>query len=166
MRNRTRGAAVVAAALLGLGLAGCGAGLDAPTSEAVPVVPGVNVDADDGSVLVRNATVPYQPRGYRAGGQAPVEMRIVNPGTEPVRLVSASSEGATRVQVPSQATFPPGEVTPLRLQLGGLRTAVDATGRIPLVLRFDNGVELSMQVPVAPPERPEERTPMDLEQEH
>jgi len=166
MRNRTRGAAIIAAALLGIGLAGCGAGQDAPTSRVVPAVPGVNVDAEDGSVLVRNAVVPYRSQGYRAGGQVPVEMRIVNEGLEPVRLVSASSEQATSVQIVGEATFPPNEATPLTLRLGGLRTAVNATSRVPVVLRFDNGVELSMQVPVAPPERPEQRTPMDLEQEH
>ena len=166
MRNRTRGAAIIAAALLGIGLAGCGAGQDAPTSQVVPAVPGVNVNAEDGSVLVRNALVPYRSQGYRAGGQVPVEMRIVNQGLDPVRLVSASSEQATSVQIVGEATFPPNEATPLTLRLGGLRTAVNATSRVPVVLRFDNGVELSMQVPVAPPERPEQRTPMDLEQEH
>ncbi|MFS8498426.1 MAG: hypothetical protein FWJ70_09340 [Micromonosporaceae bacterium] len=166
MRKRSRGAAIVAAALLGLGLAGCGAGQDAPTSRVVPAVPGVNVDAEDGSVVVRNALVPYQPQGYRVGGQVPVEMRIVNQGLEPVRLVSASSEQAARAQIAGEAVIPPGVATPLTLRLGDLRAAVNATSRIPLVLRFDNGVELSMQVPVAPPERPEHRTPMDLEQEH
>jgi hypothetical protein len=167
MRVNARGTVVAAAAgMLALVLTGCGAGQDAATALNLPSVPGVNVDAADGSVLVRNAMITYQREGYPVGGEAPVRVWLVNQTDRPVSLVDASSQLAGVVTVDGGAEVAPGGVLELTLRAGDLRQPVAATGSLPLSLGFDNGVELTMRVPMAPPLRPEPRLPMDLGDGH
>jgi copper(I)-binding protein len=167
MRNSTRGAAAAVAGLVGLALAGCGAGQDALTSRTVPSVPGVNVDAEDGSVLVRNAVIVYRAGGYPVGGEAPVELHLINETPAPIRLVSASSDHAASVEFQGTVEIPPGQMLTATLVLTRLTEPVrGGDGSVPVDLRFDNDVELSLQVPAAPPLEPVPRTPMTFEEEH
>lgn len=107
--------AAVSGLVLGLALAGCGAGQDAATSSARTSIPGVN--ADDQGVAIRNARVPFAPQGYPAGADAPVELSVINNGPEPVQLVDQSSPVAGTVTVVSAvpvggSTGPGGEEPP------------------------------------------------------
>lgn len=176
MRSRVLVAA--ASGLLGLALAGCGTGQGAPTSNTLSSIPGVN--ADDAGVAVRNARVPFAEAGYPAGGDAPVELTVVNTGTEPVRLVELSSPaagsltlaGVEYVGAPpdgigtgSQLRLPPGGLANATLTATGLIESLDGTVPLPVVLVFDNGAQLALQLPTAPPDEPLPREPMILDEE-
>jgi hypothetical protein len=151
MRRSTRGAAVVAVAgLVALVLAGCGTGRDAPTSLDLPSVPGVNLSADDGSVLLRNANVVFSLDGYPAGGQAPVELWLVNTTQETIRLVEVTAGQATAVTF-DELTLAPASAVPTTLEATGLNRRVDFSEPLTLTLVFDNGAEISAVVPMAPP---------------
>lgn len=167
MRTSTRGAAVVAAVgLLALVLAGCGAGRDAQTSLDLPSVPGVNVAADDGSVLVRNGAVVFSEDGYAAGEQAPVELWLVNTTDETVRLVEVTVEEAESVTF-DEIELAPASVVSTTLQATGLDQEFDFRHTLSLTLRFDNGAEISTPVPMAPPMDDRlPREPMTFEDDH
>lgn len=83
------GAAVTGALLL----SGCAAGQIAETAVKSSSIGGVNIDAPDGSVSVRNLSVPYPGiEGYPAGGSAPVEVGLYNNTNEPIAIrVSAAA---------------------------------------------------------------------------
>jgi hypothetical protein len=95
-RHRRLAAIVVgttALAALGL-LAGCGTGQVAETADTVPSVPGANLDVEvnGGVISVRDATIDYSgPAGYRAGGDAPLSIRIINGTSAPVTLSGATA---------------------------------------------------------------------------
>lgn len=156
MGARRRGVAVVAAAgLLGLMLAGCGTGQDAPTSLDLPSVPGVNVAAEDDSILIRNAHVEFSEEPYPAGGGAPVRMWLFNQTAEPIRLVEVTSvdeETGTfaNVAIDEAIEVPPFGFMETTLQATSLRRTVTGVVSVPLTLAFDNDVELSIQVTMAP----------------
>lgn len=177
MRDRTRGAVLTLVGLLGLALAGCGAGQGALTSQIEPSVPGVSARTDDSSVLIRNAFLVDAGGGYPAGGEAPVSLNLVNQTGNPIRLVSASSPVARSIAVDSpagaagdRATIPANQVVSLTLQLTDLAEPVRGGGSVPLELRFDNGGTVSLEVPVAAPVsptgQPAPRESMTVEEEH
>lgn len=158
---------LVTGVLGALVLAGCGAGPDAATSLTRPSIPGVN--AEVGEVQVRNAVVGFAPGGYAQGDDAPATLAIGNAGQQPVRLTGLASEGAAAVTVVSAtqvgavspapagetAALPlavaPGRLLAVTLELTGLRQALNGTSAIPVVLTFDNGVELPLAVPMDTP---------------
>lgn len=172
-----------AGGLLGLALAGCGSGQDAPTAQTLPSIPGVN--ADNAGVAVRNARIPFDPAGYPAGADAQIELAIVNNSTEPVQLVDLNSPAASSVTVveavqvdPSgeptgppdggasaQLMLAPDQIFEVTLQVAGLAEELDGTVTLPLELSFDNGAAFALEVPTEPPARPLPREPMDLEEE-
>ncbi|MFV2020592.1 hypothetical protein [Micromonospora sp. LOL_023] len=83
------GAAVTGALLL----SGCAAGQIAETAVKSSSIGGVNIDAPDGSVSIRNLSVPYPGiEGYPAGGSVPVEVGLYNNTSEPIAIrVSAAA---------------------------------------------------------------------------
>lgn len=106
-----RGAAVAAlAAAMSAGLAGCGAGQISRTAETEPSIVGVNVDAPDQSVLIRDAAVAFPgPEGYPAGARAPITMVIFNETPTAVRLLQARSElGPVTIEPPGASPAAPG----------------------------------------------------------
>jgi copper(I)-binding protein len=188
-RKQTRRVLLATASgLLGLALAGCGAGLDAPTSQTLESVPGV--DADVAGIAVRNALVPFAAGGYAPGEDAPLQLWVVNNNQEPVRLVAASAESVGSVTVtravqvgapagpeaveptePAGTAGPelavaPGALVSATLQLTGLGQPLDGTALLPVTLTFDNGAAVSLEVSMAPPLDPQPREPMDLGEEH
>lgn len=167
MRAGTRCAAALAAALLALGLAGCGAGQDAFTAETVPSVPGVNVKSEDGSILVRNARVRYDADGYPADADAPVELWLANETPGPIRIASVASDRAASVTVDEPVEIPPASVVHARLTASGLTGPVQLGGNdLPLTLSFDNGAEMTLSVPVGTPQDAPPRTPMTFDEGH
>jgi copper(I)-binding protein len=113
-RPRPTRAALVVGALIGaVALAGCGAGQITQTSDQVAAVEGAN--AGTGQIAVRNATFEFDGPAegdavYPVGGNAPLEMAIVNTGAEMDRLVGASSPIASSVQVTGDMRIPGGQV--------------------------------------------------------
>ncbi|HET9516940.1 MAG TPA: hypothetical protein VFO77_04360 [Actinoplanes sp.] len=80
-----------AAAVAAVALAGCSAGQIAETAKKEPSTYGVNVDNADGSVLLRGLAVTYgSPKGYPAGGTAPLEFALFNQTTAPVSVLITS----------------------------------------------------------------------------
>lgn len=174
--------AVAASGLLGLALAGCGAGQDAASARTLESVPGV--DADAAGIAVRNAVVLFEAEGYPAGADAPLELSIVNRNEQPVRLVTASAEavrsvtvasvvrvGGTAAPEPAEPAEPelvvgPGELVNATLRLTGIGQPLNGTLAVPLTLTFDNGAEMTLNVPLATPLEAQPREPMELEEEH
>ncbi|MCE0761413.1 copper chaperone PCu(A)C [Pseudonocardia kujensis] len=177
-RSATRPGAwkVLAAGTAALGallLSGCGAGQLAQTSEQVAAVGGTGGVVGD--VAVRNAEIAWPtglaPTGavYRKGGQALVEMVIVNDGGAADRLVSASSAAGTQVVVTGEQTLAPqlplvsgeeGDVAAIpgakrvTVEIAGLRDDIVAGRTYPLTLVFEKAGPLTVDLPVANPTTP------------
>lgn len=126
--GRTRPARVstVVGAMIGaVVLAGCGAGQITQTSQQVAAINGANATA--GAIAVRNAQFEFDTAAhgaaiYLAGASAPLEMSIVNTGTQADRLVAASSPVASAVEITGDAAVPGGQV----LTIEGAPVAVPA----------------------------------------
>jgi len=101
------GVAFSAAALLALG--GCAAGQHAQTADVVPAVDGVAADA--GHIALRAVTVaPPDNKSYPAGGDATMQMVLVNDSTVDDRLTGVSAPVATEGRFfanMADATFAP-----------------------------------------------------------
>lgn len=162
-------AATATAGLLGLALTGCGAGRDALSAYNEPAIHGVNANATDDSVLVRNAYVEFSEQGYPRGGTAPVRLWLVNDTTDPVRLVEATTDQAAAVVVDPAATIPARgylettlDISGLQRQIGGDTANQDAVTPLPMTLLFDNGAEVTLQLSMATPLEPQPRAEVDM----
>jgi len=159
-------------ALAGAGLSGCGVPPPlnppgpAPTANPTPV--GVNVDAPDHSVAVRNLLLPEPPaNGYPAGGSAPVAVEVWNntpkpisltaatvAGTSPAILVSTGETPAATASTTFEVIIPPDANVTLSQQAGRfllircVPVTLAAGTAVPMTFTFNNGVTLSAQVPV------------------
>jgi copper(I)-binding protein len=105
--------AIGAAAIGAVVLAGCGAGQITQTDTQVAAVGGAN--ATVGDIAVRNAEFEYDSSAvgadiYPPGGSAPIQMSIVNFGSDTDRLLAASSPAATSVQISGPTDVPGGQV--------------------------------------------------------
>jgi copper(I)-binding protein len=167
--------------VLGLALAGCGAGQTAATSRDMSSAPGVAVTRD--GIAVRNAHVEYSMTGYEAGADAPIQLVLLNETMEPVRLLQVSAPGAAATVTVTEAVqvgpapadqqpaqpgeteleLAPGALYAVTMQAGGLQQPLTGTGKLPLELTFDRGVVLTLTAPVAPPLDPLPRQePIDV----
>jgi hypothetical protein len=91
MRTRRVAQFAGAVSVAALALTGCSAGQVAETALKNPSTYGVNVDNADASVVLRNGAVTYgTPKGYPAGGNAPLELSLFNRTTQPVTVRIAS----------------------------------------------------------------------------
>ncbi|HEY7049978.1 MAG TPA: hypothetical protein VH373_22375 [Jatrophihabitantaceae bacterium] len=101
------GVALTAGALLALG--GCAAGQHAQTAAEVPAVDGVTANA--GPIALRAVTVaPPDDKSYPAGGDATLQLVIVNDSKADDRLVGVSTPAATEGRFfanTADATFVP-----------------------------------------------------------
>jgi len=98
------GSALVAALLA---LSACGAGQLAQTAQQQSAIAGVNGEAGDGRVALRNALIPFDgSQGFQQGGNAPMAISIFNNGLNTVKLVdvSAADTAADVVLVGGAAT--------------------------------------------------------------
>jgi copper(I)-binding protein len=110
--RRNRAKLVIGALIAAVAVAGCGAGQITQTSRQVAAVEGANTTA--GQIAIRNAMIEFDEpvEGatiYPVGGNAPVEMVIVNSGGEVDRLVAASSPVAASVQISGVLRIPGGQ---------------------------------------------------------
>jgi copper(I)-binding protein len=109
----TRAVVGMVAALGALALVGCGAGQISQTANQQSGSEGAN--AGNTGVVVRNAVIEYSGtaadgNAYPVGGSAPLQMWIVNQGSDMDRLVSASSPAAASVQISGETEVPGGQV--------------------------------------------------------
>src|SRR4051812_10360643 len=93
-----------------LALGGCGIG-EAQTPPQIRLTPGAGGRV--GSVVVRDAKIAFRgqvPDGvvYRPGDDVPLQLTVVNDGTEPDTLVAVRSPIATAGTVVGDATMPGG----------------------------------------------------------
>jgi copper(I)-binding protein len=143
--RRNRAPLVVGALIAAVALAGCGAGQITQTSRQVAAVEGANASAND--IAVRNAMIEFDEPAHGAaihpaGGEAPLQMIIVNSGSEVDRLVAASSPVASSVQVSGVLRIPGGQTltiegapapvaAPLPAEAGPAATPEPAPGEAP-----------------------------------
>lgn len=157
---------LAAVAVAGVALAGCGAGMQAQTSQQVAAVAGAG--AEGGGIAVRNAEIAYpselspQAAIYPVGGVAPIEMIIVNQGAQTDRLLSASSPAGTVVITGEQTVAPDlslvaGQVEgvpggkAVTVEITGLREDILSGRTYPLVLNFEQAGRVEVGLPVASP---------------
>jgi copper(I)-binding protein len=96
LRSARRLGIGVVVAVAALTLAGCAAGQHAPTAEEVPVVDGVS--ADVGAIALRAVTVAPPDNGsYPSGGDAHLQLVMVNDGQSPDNLVGVQTAKANQV---------------------------------------------------------------------
>src|SRR5690348_9878452 len=123
-RHRTRlGAVLVGATLLtgaGAALSACSSGQITQTDKQVAAVPGANVKTADGQVSLLNGLIVYAPK-YEPNTTVPLDLRLVNDGTQDVRLTGAvTADGNGTVVLvgggssasPSAAPAPSGSAAP------------------------------------------------------
>ncbi len=120
----SRAALVAVAVASTVVLAGCAAGQVAQTAYQANSATGATVTVNgiavrDAQIAFPDASVGMQTAAvYRAGGTAPLEMHVINQGTQPDRLVSASSPVAGSVTVGGQTDLPAGTVMVVGSQSG------------------------------------------------
>lgn len=111
-RTRRTGVAAIGAVIGALALAGCGAGQITQTSSQVASVSGAQ--ANVGSIGIRDAQFEYAATEnasvYTRGGNAPLELTIVNSGGTDDRLVSASSPVARSVRISGNTVISGGRI--------------------------------------------------------
>jgi copper(I)-binding protein len=110
--RRNRAQLLVGAVIVAVAVAGCGAGQITQTSRQVAAVEGANTTA--GQISLRNAVIEFDEPAhgaaiYPVGGNAPLQMVIVNSGAEVDRLVAASSPVAESVQISGVLRIPGGQ---------------------------------------------------------
>jgi hypothetical protein len=123
MRRRV-GAATLAAglALAGLTMIGCSVGQRTATAQQISAVPGAN--ADSGPAALRNALLAFNAKGYPAGSDAPLVVRLFNNGGTPLTLTGVTTTSAKEVRLAGLGSAPPASPT----QSTGEAPSSSATG--------------------------------------
>lgn len=109
--RRPRSVLLIGAVVGSVVLGGCAAGQVAQT--AGQSNNGGGADVTTTGILVRAAQITFGPEVegaavYAAGGNAPVQMRLINQGGQDDRLVSAASPVAASVQISGPTDLPAG----------------------------------------------------------
>ncbi|GIF81408.1 hypothetical protein Cba03nite_27570 [Catellatospora bangladeshensis] len=119
-----------------LALSGCGAGMISQTADQVAAVPGFSATVpvpDGGNIALRDAMVGYPGiKGYPAGADAPLQLRIFNDTDEPVTLESISSNDAASVKLGTvadlKASPTPAAASPTASPTGAASASPKASG--------------------------------------
>lgn len=154
MTRWTRRLLLGAMALLVPALAGCEAGLNAPTLTFHPAAVGATTVVN--GITIDNAFVLGSSPGSAlpAGGEAGIFLSLYAPNGD--RLVSAASGAASSVRLTGgPVTLAPGTLVDLsgpapQLVLNGLTSPLSGGQTIQLVLDFATAGTVSLQVPVEP----------------
>ena len=141
---------------LTIALAGCGAGLEAQTYQTRTAADASNVNV--GTLALRNVSVlpPTGGRTFPEGGTARGIFAVANAGSQPDRLVAASSPGAAEV-VLTQDGVPGGVEVPASGTTGesagfilrGLTAPLGTGEFVPMSMRFERSGTIEVLVPVA-----------------
>ena len=155
MTRWTRRLLFGAVAVLVPALAGCEAGLDAPTQEFHPAAMGQSGVFGDVSVEDAFVLGPALGGQLPAGGQAGVFLALYATGSDRLESVSAPDTAASVQLVGGPVSLAPGSLVPLngqvpKIVLTNLTTALSGGQTIKLQLTFQNAGEVIMQVPVEP----------------
>jgi copper(I)-binding protein len=156
---------------------GCGAGQVSQTAQQVGATLGNGGSV--GQIQLRDATFVFQPpiaggSVYQPGQDAPLQLTIINEGTEPDRLIEVSSPVAAGGRVSPNAQVGPGQVltagyqqplavtprpgtTGIEPALTGLREPIRAGLTYPVTFTFQRSGQLSLVLGVDNPLNP--RTP-------
>jgi copper(I)-binding protein len=152
-----RRAMIGAIALLVPALAGCEAGLNAPTLEFHPASNGAATTADN--ITINNVFVlgPADGSTLSVGSSAGLFLALYNAGSSADSLVGASAPGTASSVTLEKGTvdLAPGNSVLLtgpqpELVLTGLTKALTGGQTITIDLDFSNAGEVSLQVPVEP----------------
>jgi copper(I)-binding protein len=168
-----RRAALLATLALATGLAlpGCGAGQITQTATQASGTDGY--EGTTGDIAVRNAAIVFAGQGnsgavYRAGQSAPLEMTLVNTGTQPDKLISVSSPVAASGQVTGDAVIGADRAVQvgnadagtdaaalsdrtINIQLVGLKEDIIPGRSYPVTFVFQRGGVLNGTLPVGYP---------------
>jgi hypothetical protein len=159
--------------LTGIAVAACTAPvLDPPNTNAPPAFPGINADAPDHSVALRNLFVINPgPNGYPAGGGAPLAMQVWNNTGGAVSLTGATIKGGTAAvlvagsQTKTTYDIPISAGNKVLLnQQAGQFLQVNCKGTlmagmvVPMTFTFSNKAAISVDVPVGRFPQPSETT--------
>jgi copper(I)-binding protein len=152
---------VVGAVVGSVALGGCAAGQVAQTAYQANSAGGATVTTN--GIAIREAEVAYagpvhDANVYRAGGSAPVEMRIINQSTQNDRLVSASSPVAASVQISGQTDMPAGVEMVVGAATGTGGQTQPGASEAPASAPLDVGLpgEPTQTNPAAPPSAPQQ----------
>lgn len=146
----------LAAAVLALVLAACGAGQQAQTYTERPTVDGTNVLAHE--IALRNVYLqgPADGETLTAGATVRGSMTLVNQGSQPDRLVSVTSGAGTARLVkdaaPTSAVPIPaaGAASPAYgFEVAGLTSDLRPGQYVDMTFVFDRNGTISMHVPVS-----------------
>lgn len=155
MTRWTRRLLVGAVAVLVPALAGCEAGLNAPTQEYHPASNGAR-DSHNG-VTISNLFVlgPALNSTLPSGGRAGVFLALSSQRADQLTSVSAPGTAASVKLTGGPVNLSPGNLVTLtgpqpQIVLTGLRKPLSGGETIPLVLDFANAGAVTIQVPVQP----------------
>jgi copper(I)-binding protein len=155
-RTVARRTLIGAVALLLPALAGCEAGLNAPTLQYHQVPSGTH--AVYNGIAISDAFVLGAPSGSTipSGGSASMFLSLFNGGTNSDQLVGVSAPAAGSVKVTNGAISLPVS-SPVNLEgphpaviLSNLTKTLSSGGSIPVTLDFKHAGSVTLQVPVQP----------------
>lgn len=144
-----------AIALLVPALAGCEAGLNAPTLEFHPAAAGVSTTVN--GITIDNAFVlgPELGSVLPAGGQAGAFLALTAPNNDRLVAVSAPGSAATVKVAGGAVDLPPYQLVDLdgpepQIVLRGLTNPLSGGETVQLILTFATAGSVSLAVPVEP----------------
>ena len=149
---------LVAVALLGLTLTGCGVGRSPETYRERPTVDAAI--ADVGSLALRNASITpprYAAEEYAAGADAPLSLTVVNTADQADVLLSVSTTAATTTHLldaagtqVDQVALPQGPTTPAQFSvvLSTLTAPLRPGQSVPVTFTFRDSGRKTLIVPV------------------
>lgn len=159
MPSRSYVSISVVAALLSIGLSGCGAGLDPETYRERPTVDAAI--ASVGDLELRNVSITPPPAGteeFTAGGEVTARLSIVNVGDRSDVLTSVSTPAANTVELldpkgePMSSLAIPGssavDYDTFSVRLSGLVEPLRPGQSIPMTFTFTNNGRETLIVPV------------------
>ncbi|GAB3149210.1 hypothetical protein GCM10027290_35080 [Micromonospora sonneratiae] len=162
MTRSIRGARRAAVLLAGtaataLLMSGCGAGQIAETARKAPSINGINAQTENGTFKVRNLAVSYlDPKGYPAGGNAPLEVVLYNDSDQSVTVtVTTDSANSVVLTDPSATPSVPVAPTETAAPTGTAEPSGSATPEPPAGTESPSGSPSPVETtPAAPAETP------------
>jgi hypothetical protein len=143
--------AATAAVAATFALSACGVGMRSQTAEMVAPVAGVQQDTagrdGQGTLSVRNAALVYPgPQGYKSGSEATARLWLFN--NSPFEQAVAVKYDGQEVK---RSTIKPGSFERAEVRFK-LNQDVSTAGWVPIVVEWDGAGQMTLQLPIAPPD--------------